>query len=217
MSVNGTPVAGRLVDPTLELHDSNGGVLTNDNWRTSQEDEIRQTGLAPSDDKESAIVKRLAAGNYTAIIRGTDGKPGIGLIEVYDLSSDEAGQLGNLSVRAMVQTDDNVLIAGVILGGGASQRVLFRAIGPELKDSGVQGELQDPSLDLYDQNGTALANNDDWKKASNSAEIQATGLAPKDDRESAILMPLPAGNYTSIVRGANRSVGIAVAEAYKLN
>jgi PKD repeat protein len=217
LKVSGVPVNGRIQDPILEMHDSNGNVLTNDNWRSDQEAEIQDSGLAPSDDHEAAIVKRLPAGNYTAIIKSADGTAGIGLIELFDLSSSDPGELGNLSVRALVQTDDNVLIDGVILRGGNPKRVLFRALGPELHDRGVTGELQDPTLDLYDANGTLLRNNDNWKDAPNANDIQATGLAPTDDHESAILMTLSAGNYTSIVRGANRTSGVSLNEAFKFD
>jgi hypothetical protein len=209
-----------LQDPYLELHDSNGSpTLSNDNWRTDQEAEIQQTGLAPTDDRESAIVKRLPAGNYTAIIRGADNSPGIGVVELYDLSSTEPGELGNLSVRADVGTDDNVLIDGLILRGGNPKRVLFRALGPSIKANGatIPGALQDPTLDVYDSNGAILRSNDNWHDAPNASDIQATGLAPPDDRESAVLLTLMPGNYTAILRGVNRTTGIGLAESYKLN
>ena len=217
---NGTPIPGRLQDPYLELHDSSGSApLTNDNWRSTQEAEIQQSGLAPTDDRESAIVKRLPAGNYTAIIRGADGSPGIGLIELYDLSSTDPGELGNLSVRAEVGTDDNVLFDGLILRSGTPKRVVFRALGPSLRVNGapVPGSLQDPTLEVHDGNGALLESNNDWKDAPNRTEIESSGLAPTDDHESAILLTLPGGNYTTIVRGVNRTTGIALAEAYKLN
>jgi hypothetical protein len=236
MTVNGQPVPGRLMDPILELHDSNGATLTNDNWRTGgQEAEIQQSGLAPSDDREAAIIRTVPAGNFTAVIRGANNTTGIGLIEVYDLGSVSAAEneervtspdapeatneLGNLSVRADVQTGDNVLIDGIILRGGSQKRVLFRALGPSVKSNGnpVPGALQDPTLELRDQNGALLQANDDWQSASNASEIQSTGLAPPDSHESAILMSLNAGNYTSIVRGKNNTTGIALSEAYKLD
>jgi PKD repeat protein len=220
MKVNGVPVTGRLQDPYLELHDSKGSPpLINDNWRTSQEAEIQQTGLAPTEDKESAVVKRLDPGNYTAIIRGADGSPGIGLVELYDLSSTDPSELGNLSVRAGVETDDNVLFDGLILRGGTPKRVMFRALGPSLQSNGapLAGRLMNPTLEVYDNNGTLLRANDDWRDAPNVAEIAATGLAPAEDRESAVLLTLPAGNYTSVVRGKDQSTGIGLAEAYKLN
>jgi hypothetical protein len=231
LTANGKPVPGALQDPLLELHDSHGNVITNDNWRSSQESEINNTGLAPTDDRESAIVLTVAPGNYTAIERGANGNTGIGLIEIYDLGTpggqsggsgeDEEPQseLGNLSVRSDVETGDNVLIDGVILRGGTPRRILFRALGPSLSDNGtpVAGRMSDPMLDLYDSNGTLLLHNDNWKTAPNAAEIQATNLAPPDDRESAILMALPPGNYTSIVRGVDSTTGISLNEAYKFD
>jgi hypothetical protein len=134
------------------------------------------------------------------------------------LSSTEPGELGNLSVRADVGTADNVLIEGLILRGGILKRVLFRALGPSIKVNGtpVPGTLLNPSMELFDSNGTRLRDNDDWRDAPNASEIQTTGLAPSEDRESAILMTLPAGNYTAVVRGVNGTTGIALAEAYKL-
>jgi hypothetical protein len=213
-------VNGKLQDPYLEIHDSSGGApLVNDDWRTSQESEILQTGLAPSDDRESAIVKRLPAGTYTAIIRGADNSPGIGVVQLYDLSTSDPTELGNLSVRASVETDDNVLFDGLILQGGTPKRVLFRALGPSIKSNGVPvpGTLQNPTMELQDSYGGTLATKDDWDKATNATEIQNTGLAPTDPRESAILTTLGPGSYTTIVRGVGRTTGIGLAEAYKLN
>jgi PKD repeat protein len=214
---NGKPVAGALQDPLLELHDAAGQAITNDNWRSSQQAEIQQTGIAPSDDRESAIVKRLAPGNYTAVLHGARGSSGIGLVEVYDLDAESGpSELGNLSVRAQVLTKDDVLIDGIIIGSGSAKRVVLRAIGPELHFSGVSGELHDPVLELHDGNGALLENNDNWKQASNATQLQATTLAPTDDRESAILTTLGPGKYTAIVRGKNDTTGIALAEVYKL-
>lgn len=217
LRANGQPLAGTLADPVLELRDQKGGNVTNDNWRTSQEKEIESTGLAPEDDRESAIVIYLPAGNYTAALRGANNTTGIGLIEIYDLQSFNGTQLGNLSVRADVFTGDNVLIDGVIVRGTNPQRVLFRGIGPELRDRGVADALLDPLLELHDANGALLATNDNWREADNAAEVEATGIAPTDDREPAILMKLGAGNYTSVLRGVNSTTGIALAEAYKLD
>ena len=236
MKVNGNPVPGRLMDPILELHDSNGATLINDSWRTGgQQTEIEQTGLAPLDDHEAAIIRTVPAGNFTAIIKGANNTQGIGLIEIYDLGAvsmaeneerietpqapEAAIELGNLSVRADVQTDDNVLIDGIILRGGNQKRVVFRALGPSVKSGGVPvpGTLPDPTLELRDANGVQLQANDDWQQAANASDIQATGLAPSEPKESAILISLTAGNYTTIVRGANGSTGIALSEAYKLD
>jgi hypothetical protein len=218
MKNGGNPVAGRLADPVLELHASDGHTIrANDNWREGQETEVQQSGLAPSDNKESAIIAPLPNGSYTAQIAGAANSTGIGLIEIYDLESNKAGELGNLAVRADVKTGDNVLINGLILGGGTPKRIVFRAIGPSLQPQLGPAVLQDPILELHDANGVTLMTNDDWQQAPNAAEIQAAGLAPSNSKESAILMTLPPSNYTSIVRGVGNGTGIGVAEAYKLN
>jgi hypothetical protein len=209
-------VPERLMDPIIELHDSAGRLIrSNDNWRSDQQQEIQVTGLAPSDDRESAIVLTLVPDSYTVILRGTNNTSGIGLIEVYDVSPTSGSELGNLSVRANVLTGDNILIDGLILRGGTPKRVLFRAIGPELNGV-VPNPLQDPTMELHGENGALILSNDNWRDAPDASEIQATGLAPKDDRESAILTTLPPANYTTIVRGKNNTTGIALNEAYKL-
>ena len=122
-------------------------------------------------------------------------------------------------MRANVQTNDNVLFNGLILQGGNAKRVVFRALGPSLQSNGqpVPGTLQDPDLEVRDANGTQLRFNDDWQQAPNAAEIQSAGLAPSNPKESAILLTLPAGTYTSIVRGVNNTTGIALGETYKLD
>jgi hypothetical protein len=214
-SLSGAGIANPLQDPVLELHDSSGAVTTNDNWRSSQEGEIQQTGLAPSDDHEAVIIATLPPGNHTAIIKGAGNTTGVGIVEIYDLQTD-IGELGNLSVRANVQTGDNVLIAGIIIGAGEARRTVFRAIGPELKSFGVPTALDDTTLALHDANGLVITSNDNWKDAPNSADLTATGLAPTIDAESAILTTLGPGKYTIIVRGANNTTGVGLAEAYKL-
>jgi hypothetical protein len=90
--------------------------------------------------------------------------------------------------------------------------VLIRALGPSLN---LEGKLADPTLELYDAQGELLASNDDWRDAPNAPEIEATGVAPNDDRESAILLPLP--NSTTIVRSVGGTTGIALAEACNLD
>jgi uncharacterized delta-60 repeat protein len=203
-----------LADPTLELHNtSDGSVGTNDNWKDTQQTEIEATGLAPTNDLESAIVATLDPGAYTAIVSGVSGGTGVGLVEAYDLDP-AAGSLGNISTRGFVNTGDNVMIGGFIVGS-ADAIVLVRAIGPSLTDFGVPGALRDPTLELHDSDGNTLTTNDDWKDTQ-QAEIEATGLAPSDDRESAILATLPPGGYTAIVRGALDTTGVGLVEVYHL-
>ena len=91
-SLSSSGIQGALLDPVLELHDSNGGTLaTNDNWKIndqtqqSQESAIRATTIAPSSDLEAALVATLSPGPYTAVVRGKNNSTGIGLVEIYNL------------------------------------------------------------------------------------------------------------------------------------
>ena len=76
--------------------------------------------------------------------------------------------------------------------------------------------MADPMLELHDGNGTLFDANDNWKDAQ-EAEIEAAGLAPTNDAESAIMQTLAPGNYTAIVRGKNDTTGVALVEVYGLN
>jgi sugar lactone lactonase YvrE len=126
-------------------------------------------------------------------------------------------KLRNISARGLVQTGENVLIAGLVVGGNAlaNNGVIVRAIGPSLANFGIVNPLRDPILELHDATGALIASNDNWA-STQRAQIVATGLAPTNPRESAIYATLAAGAYTAIVRGANNSTGIAVVEAYSL-
>ena len=121
--------------------------------------------------------------------------------------------MANISTRGLVQTGDNVIIGGFIVAGTLDDTVLIRAIGPSLP---VAGSLADPMLELHDVNGTTIASNDNWRD-SQEAEIEATGIPPTDDAESAILSTLTPGAYTAIVRGVGDTTGVALVEAYNLN
>ena len=220
-SLIGSGVTGVLLDPTLELRDNNGATIAfNDNWKDSQETEIQGTGLAPADDHEAAIVWTLSPGAYTAIIRGAEDTTGIGLVEVYDVDPNVNSTLANVSTRGLVGTGQSVMIGGEIIGeglgvgGAGSARVLFRAIGPSLPAT-ISNRLEDPTLELHDGDGALVDSNDDWRDSQES-EIQATGLAPGDDRESAILATIGQGNHTAIVRGKDGTTGVALVEAYQL-
>lgn len=214
---DGAPLAGRLSDPRLELYDGNGLLIaSNDNWRDAGErDAIAASGLAPEDDREAAILRDVSSGSNTAIIRGSDGATGIGLIEVYDLNEASGSDLANISTRAVVERSDNVLIGGFIVRGDIPQRMVIRAIGPALEDNGVSDALRDPTLQLRDADGTLIAENDNWKE-SQEAEIRATGLQPSRDEESAIVRELGAGLYTGVIRGKDDSSGTALVEVYNV-
>lgn len=224
-----------LMNPTLELHDGTGALIaSNDNWQMTviggvithdQVQEILNSGRAPTDARESAIIASLPAGNYTAIARGVSNTTGVALVEVYDLSAAVNSVLGNISTRSFVQTGDNVMIGGFIITGPRSKRVIVRAIGPELTQFGVPNVLANPTLELHNSAGVLIAFNNDWQMTiiggiimhDQVQEILNSGLAPGDPRESAIIANLPAGNYTAIVRGINNSTGVALVEVYDLD
>jgi uncharacterized protein (TIGR03118 family) len=225
LSVGGTPIPGRLADTFLELHDSNGQIIgVNDNWKAVDQINIQATGLAPTDDHESAMIVRLASDtSYTAVLRGANNSTGIGLIEGYDLEQTTQTHLANISGRAQVLTGDNVLISGVIVNGAGEEQILFRAIGPSLSASGVTDALQDPILELHDGQGNLIEHNDNWMEEPDGTPnpirtvlIAATGLAPTNSAESAILASLAPGNYTVIVRGKDSTTGVGLAEAFRL-
>jgi hypothetical protein len=178
---------------------------------------IINSTIPPTNNLESAIVRTLPANGsaYTAIVRGVNNTTGIGVVEVYDLDQTVNSKLANISTRGFVQTGDNVLFAGTIVLGQTSQKVAIRVIGPSLS---IAGKMANPTLQLVDSNGTQVAFNDNWR-SDQEVDIIASGVAPTNDAESAIVATL-SGNgssYTAIVRGAGGSTGIAVVEVYALN
>ena len=210
MNVGGNPLAGRMQDPVLELRNSSGALVTsNDNWKDSPDrTQIEATGIAPSDDRESAILRNLAPGAYTAVLKGTNNTTGLALVEVYDLGLLANSLLANISSRSFIETGDNVLIGGFIAGNHpADTAILVRALAPSLK-SQLPNAIDDPLLELRDANGAAMASNDNWKDSPERAQIEGTGVQPSNDLESAIYRSLAPGQYTAIVRGKNNGVGV---------
>jgi hypothetical protein len=216
------PMAGALADPVIEVHGPSGEFLaSNDNWReaaTSQQ--ISDSGLAPTNELESALWGVINPGTYTVILSGKDGGTGVGSVEVYDLDEAADSRLANISTRGFVDTGDNVLIGGLIVGGGspsAAAKVVVRALGPSIP---VADALANPTVELRDENGTAIVFNDDWKTRADGttqqAEIEATGIPPSTDFESAFVRNLLPGSYTAIVRGKDNTTGIGLVEVYHL-
>ena len=209
----------RLADPFLEIYDDAGILLaSNDNWKLGQQQEVIDTGIPPTNDHESAIVVSLPDGNYTARLRGANGETGIGVVEVYELGTfpADAGLLVNISTRGFVGENDNALIGGLIIPGFSDLKTIVRAIGPDLIPLGVPNALEDPTLEIRNQNGALVDSNDNWREGQLEQEIQNTGIPPGDDRDSAIVAFLDPGRYTAIVRGKNGATGLALVEFYEL-
>jgi uncharacterized delta-60 repeat protein len=210
---------GAISDPVLQLRAADGLLVReSDNWKEdpAQAVEIEASGVAPRNDFESALVVTLAPGNYTAAVTGKNGAAGVGLVEVYDVSESPGSQLANLSTRGAVQSAENVMIGGFILGGGdGASHVLIRALGPSLTDAGVRNALANPTLELHDENGALLSKNDNWKDQQQTA-IEQTGIPPGNDSDSAILADLVPGAYTAVVAGKDETTGIALIELYHL-
>ena len=212
-------VPNTLADPVLELHDSTGGIIaSNDDWRDTQWSQIQATGIAPTSQRESAMIISLAPGNYTAVVSGYGGGQGVGLVEAYEYDSN-ATRLVNISTRGRVETGDGAMIGGLIVQGGAAKKVIIRALGPSLSGGGspVAGVLADPTLELRDGSGTLLAVNDDWGNSAQAADIVATTVPPTNNLESAIIATLGSGNYTAIVRGVNNTAGVGLVEVFDLD
>jgi hypothetical protein len=209
------PLPGKILDPTLTLHDSSGAVIgSNNNWgQSANSQEIVNTGIPPSNPSEPAILMSLAPGSYTTVLSGANQTTGTAVVEVYDLDPAADSKLANISTRAAVQTGDNVLIGGLIVIGQSAADVIVRAIGPSLP---VPGAMANPTLELRNENGGVVGFNDNWRTTQQTAIIN-TGVPPTSDAESAIVTSFSPGTYTAIVRGANGTTGVAVVEVYQLN
>jgi len=211
-------IIGVLADPTLTLTNSSGGVVaSNDNWKNTQQAAIMATGKAPPNDLESAILKTLPSGNYTAVLSGNNNTTGVGLMDVYDIDQSVSSTLTNISSRGFVGVDNEVMIGGFIVraGGSGSVKVIVRVLGPTLTQFGVPNVLANPVLEVRDANAALIASNDNWQDTQKS-EIQASGFAPPNAAESAAVITQAPGNSTIIVRGKNNTTGNALVEVYEI-
>ncbi len=223
-SLNGKiGAASFLPDPVIELHDSTGAVIaTNDNWMDLSADDrmvLTENNLAPGDPSEAALVETLPPDNYTVIMSGANGVTGVGLVEAYDLDNGTTdSELANISTRGEVDTGDNIMIGGFIIGGGGISQIVVRGLGPSLSSQGVTGLLADPMIQLADADGNIIDANDNWGDDPNSHTISDLKLAPSDPNESALYEVLAPGNYTVLLSGTGTMPsGIGLVESYNVN
>ena len=214
-------ISDALADPTLELRDSSGGLVRqNDNWQDdpSQASQLTALGLALQNPNESGMVASLSPSAYTAILAGKNGGTGVGLVEIYDTNSGADSQLANISTRGFVLTDTNVMIGGFILGGANNTHVVVRGIGPSLAQFGLSPVLDDPTLELRDSNGALLVSNDNWQDDPvSAAQLTARGLAPTNAAESGIQVSQFPGAFTAILAGKSGGTGIGLVEIYNVH
>lgn len=215
-------VTGTISDPIADLYSGSNVILSNDDWAygVSMPFSVRQTGLAPPYRTETVLRNRFADGAFTAVVGGLDNNnqrlgTGVGLLEVYDLEIGSAASLINVSTRGTVGTGPNVMIAGVVIQGPGTKKVIIRAIGPSLTALGVPDALQNPTLQIY-SGSTVIAQNDDYAQNSTNdrAAIAAKNLVPGDSRESAVYLVLSPGAYTAILSGVGTTTGVALVEVY---
>ncbi len=206
-------VSGALSDPVITLYDSVGELMASNDNRLQLDGVVNP--LLPSDPAESYLTATLAPGSYTAVVEGVNGTSGVALVEAYDVTPGSS-RVGNISTRGDIAFPNDVMVGGFIIGGRDATDVIVRALGPSLSLFGIANPLPDPALEIYDSNGTQIATNGDWR-ATQAPEIQATGLAPTNNLESAIVTTLAPGSYTAVVHDAGQSTGIGLVEAYNLD
>jgi hypothetical protein len=217
-------ITDALANPTLEIKNGNNvTVARNNDWKNTQIgglvtnnqfSEINGIGLAPVDDLESAIIANLAPGSYTAVVAGVGNSVGTGVVDAYDMSRASPARLANVATRGLIQSGDKLMIAGFIIQNGPV-RTVIRAIGPSLTEFGITNALPDTTLQLRNQNGTIVRENDDWMTAQKQ-ELESVGLQPSHNLEAALIATLPPGQYTAQVRGKGQATGIGVVQVYFL-
>jgi len=215
-------ISGTVSDPKLEIYNTENTLLgSNDSWDSSLASVFSGVGAfsLETGSKDAAAVFSLDPAGYTSLVSGVGGATGVGLVELYDLGG-SSSYLTNISCRAQVGTGEQVLVAGFVIQGSGSRRVLIRGVGPGLSGFGLSGLLADPSITLLDKDGVVLSTNDNWDSSDSAvtAAIQGTGAfgLAAGSKDSVLLVTLQAGQYTVKVQGADGGTGLAIAEVYEV-
>jgi hypothetical protein len=221
-------VTGALADPSIAVFSGNSQIASNDNWDPTATPVATQntvTGLVlPAGSRDAAlIVSSLSEGPATVQVTGVGGTSGIVLAEVYDLAPASSftattPRFTNLSCRAQVDTDANIMVAGIVVSGSGQCRLLIRAVGPGLDQFNVPGTLADPKLEVFSGSSVILAN-DNWDADDVPLATQASAGAfpiPAGSRDAAVIVSLTRGPYTVHVSGVGNTTGVALVEVYEL-
>ena len=212
-SLTAAGVPGAISDPVLDLYSGQTIIARNDDWQMAgNAAQVQASGFAPSIAQESAILATLNPGPYTAIVTGYQGVTGVGIVEVFEVDRPDV-PLINISTRGQVLTGNDVMIGGFIIQGDSPQTVVVRARGPSLAAAGITNFLANPVLQLF-SGATQIAANDNWQTDPNAAALSASGFAPSNPFEAAILITLNPGAYTAIVTGAGGTTGVGIIEVF---
>lgn len=208
-------VTGVVPDPSMDFIKNGQIVGRNDNWLGEDAPRFASVGAFALDNgsKDAAIVTPVLPGLYTA--RVNTAVSGVALVELYDMDGGITAtgpRLVNVSARAEVGTGGNLLIAGFVVAGDGTKRILVRAVGPQLKRFGLTSVLEDPRLELY-RDGAVIASNDNWS----GDDGRARGAFPLDDgsKDAVLIMTLTPGSYTANVTGVGGTTGVALVEVYE--
>jgi hypothetical protein len=203
------------MNPVLQLFSGQTQIAANDDFGSAPNlAQLNATGFAPLDGRESAILMTLAPGAYSAIVSGAGGSTGVGLVEVFEVDHPDS-PLINISTRGQVLTGADVMIGGFVIQGNVPRTLVIRARGPSLVPTGIANPLANPVLQLIrSSDGVTLAANDDWQVGGNAAGLAASGYAPANPLESAVLVTLEPGAYTAIVTGAGAGTGVGIVEVF---
>jgi cyclophilin family peptidyl-prolyl cis-trans isomerase len=195
-----------------------GGVIISGSESKTVVIRARGTSLLDADPNLSGLVATLAPGAYTAIVRGVSDGQGVGIVEIFEVDSDGATRLSNISTRGFVGTGNDVLIGGVIIAGEEDKTVTIRARGPSLVDAdpNLQNLLSDPFVQLFNSAGELIDSNDNWSDHSSAVSLRSD-LRPTKSAEAAITRKLAPGAYTAIVRGTGETTGIGIVEVFEID
>jgi hypothetical protein len=221
-------VGGTLANPVVNVFNAAGDkILVNDNWgevpdvAALRNATNTQGGFAlPEGSRDAAMLVTVPPGSYTVQVTGAGtgaAAQGVAIVEVYEADANPS-TLVNLSCRAQVGTDSNILIAGFTIGGSETKRILVRAIGPTLASLGVTGTLADPKLEIVRGGSTTvIASNDNWDAALAPTFTGVGAFAlTSGSKDAAVIMTLQPGSYTAQVSGVGNTTGVAIVEVYEL-
>lgn len=226
-------VEGYLRTPKLQVYSAGTVVASNTGWLTpstingvavNQATEVNRAvgrvgaSVWSANSADSALVLTLRPGAYTAMVSGANNTSGTALVELYDADSTQNSHLTNISTRSLVKTGSDVQIAGFVIAGEGPRTILIRANGPALKNYGITDYVPNPVLEVYSQSHL-ISTNTGWAGSVQISQVgSVVGAAPwaADSHDSALMLTLPPGAYSAVIRDASDVVGNALVEVYEV-